>query len=182
MCTKALFQSEPWVIPGLALFLQSGQLSCGHHKAYLTCFSLLLELALVLSVAFSCCLSWSTAAALNSLSCIFTVVHFQIVWFVISTTRNGTALQYELWFAGTEVRVRIFSRMTFSNLPFCSCFHLRDSDEDNCIPARKQTQSNCRNYVDHVLVIFWSSADFSEYSVQLKNLSSVYDPFPSSWN
>lgn len=60
---------------------------------------------------------------------------------------------------------------------FCSCFHLRDSDDDNYIPSRKQIQSNCRNYVDHVLVIFSSSAAFSECSIQLKNLSSVHDLF-----
>jgi len=37
------------------------------------CFSLLLEITLVLSLAFTCCFSCSTASVLNSLSCISTL-------------------------------------------------------------------------------------------------------------
>ena len=37
------------------------------------CFSFLLEITLVLSLAFTCCLSCSTASVLNSLSCISTL-------------------------------------------------------------------------------------------------------------
>ena len=38
---QALIQSQPWVVPGRALFPQSGSLSCSHRAVHLTLFFLL---------------------------------------------------------------------------------------------------------------------------------------------